>query len=313
MSLYDSNGRLKITLSAPTSSTTSGVSIYENGTLIGSGITGINFIDQGDSHATLATSGSTGVTVTFSHTPIMALSGFRSDLNGVTNVHYFAPNWSTLTGSTTQNFMVACLYKRKYHDVRADIVGKGFEGTDGWNLVSPGNDNANAAFKAQAGTLFSAERQFGFPGDDKWIFAVANYSPTDNYIYVYINGEYAAGVAWTVGSMNTTDPFVVGAQAFTGFVPSGSQFGSQAILISAVAMRTASMNLNYEDNYNYFQAVKEAGDIVGDSRFGWDHIWSVKRNTPGATWTAASGNINLIRHGTGSYLTIVTDSNPRWL
>lgn len=312
MPLFDSNGRLKITLSAPTGSTSSGVSVYENGTLVSSNVTNINFIDQDDSHATVATSGSTGVTVTFSHTPIMAVSGFRSDINGVTNAHYFAPNVSTLTGSTTVNFMVACLYKRKYHDVRADIVGKGYEGTDGWNLVSPGNDNVNAAFKAQA-AITTTERQFGFPGDDKWVFAIANYSPPDNYIYVYINGDYAAGVSWTPGSMNTTDPFVVGAQAYTFVNPSGSQFGHPAILISAIAIRTASMNLNYQDNYDYFQSVKEAGDIVGDSRFGWDHIWSCKRNTPGATWTAASGSINLIRHGTGSFLTVVTDSNPRWL
>jgi hypothetical protein len=307
MPFFDENGRLKVTFAGPTGSS---FPVYENGTLISANVTGINFVDSTDSLFNVTLSGTIAV-VTHQRTPIMALSGFKDSGKPDGADFYYLPNYSQLTGSTSDSWMVGAIFKRKWSNPAGMVVSKWNNTTNqGWFLRSPGWANSNASVEVgRVGNApFVANRQLSFPiGDNYWIYAIGIFNPGVPEIALYINGQFAVQAFGTITP--TTDvPLIVGAGGIS--TVSGSVEGQEEILISAIAIKTGSAITDSEILVNHFNECKDAGDIITGSLINWDHIWSVKQNTPGATWADSVGTLSLVR--TGSLL-VVTDSNPRWV
>ena len=311
MPSFDSNGRLRVTFAGSSgSSASSGVSILQNDTLIATGITHINFADESDNNFVVTLSGSSGVTVKNMHTAIMALTGFQDSGKTGGADFYYAADYAFATGSTTQNFMVGALFKRKYSAAHAGVVTKyQLAANQGWYLSSPGNDFINPSVEAGRATGANvATRQLSFPsGDDSWILAIGVWDNTSPQIDLWINGQNAASTLFALNATSSAVPLIVGAFGTAG--TSGSARGESTILISGVSIRTGAFVSSAEAHWQYYIECKHAGDLVQSSLMGWDHLWSVKQNTPGATWSPAVGSVSLIRTGS---LTVVTDSNPRW-
>lgn len=305
MPFYDSNGRLKITLSG-----SAGITVYNTGTLVTAGVSAINF---SSSYLTTNIRNTNNIlTVSYEPKTILAISGFKHDQTGVDAAYYFAPNFNSITGTNTGPQMIAVLYKVLYYDVPAALVSKYNSNTNqGWKMVSHGYEYAaqSAGYGPSVATTY-ARRDFGFPGEDKWILAVGCSDSTD--IYLYVNGTQASTVANPLIAVVTDVPFMIGVNGNDfGTVSGSDNSGDGNIMISAVAVNTASYNLFARQQYNFYKKCHEAGDIVQDAAMDWHHIWSVKQNPPNATsWPATVGNLNLVTTGV---LTPVTDSNVHWL
>lgn len=309
MSNYDSNGRLKIIISSPTaSSSPTGSNIYITGSLVASGITSLNF-----SSSFLIPSASNinnVVTVSYNPKPIYAVSGFKSDATAVDARFYYHPVYSVLTGSVSQNFMIAALFQQQYLGAGFATVVSKYDMllSDGYYIMSPNGDYADDYIRVGHGTGGGTlERSLPFGTSGKWILAVASYDNLGSAMYLWVNGRYGGTIATRPDFVDYV-PFMIGACGDQN-ITSASRNADNSLLVSAVAINTASSNINDTDHFLFFRKCFEAGDIVQDSTMNWHHLWSVKQNPPGATWTAAVGNLNLTR--TGSLINI-TQSNPRW-
>lgn len=315
MSSYDANGRLKITLTGATGSTSastgsSGVSVYHSGALVLSNATSINFTELSGTGLiySASISGSSGVSVSVKPMPVMAITGFHNTNTHGYGSYYFAPNYSSLPGggSGTGVHMIAALWKRKHYDSDLNTLAGHYDWNSGvgWYIYSVqtsvggtnliGEGNVDVSFPAYS--------------NDKWILQISTYDGISFTFSTFLNGQlHANGAAGDPGIVSTT-PFIIGALGNSG-ATSGSRSGTPAVEIAAVAFCSSSINENLEDHIAYYNKCVAAGDIVQDSTMNWDNLWSVKQNAPGATWAPAVGSITLLRTGS---LAIVTDSNPKW-
>lgn len=303
MPFYDSNGRLKITLSG------SALNVYSTGTLVAQNVQSLNF--SSSFFTTNITNTNNIVTVSYEPRTILGVSGFKHHSAGTDAAYYFAPNYNTLTGTNTGPWMVAVLYKVLFYDEPASLVSKYNNTTsEGWRVINLGYDYAaQSCGYGQTNVNNFARRDFGFPGEDKWILAVGCSDATT--LYLYINGTNAASVNPGIGAIATNVPFMIGANGASAATSGSATSGGGTVIISAVAINTASYNLFARNQYNFYRSCYNAGDIVQDSTMNWHHIWSVRQNPPTATsWPATVGNVNLITTGV---LTIITDSNVHWL
>lgn len=307
MPFYDSSGRLKVTF--PGASSSAGINVYNTGTLITAGAVGLNFTSS--YLGTTITTANNIVTVSYDPRTILGVSGFKHSSAGTDGAYYFAPNYNSLTGSTTEAQMIAVLYKVLYYDAGASLVSKMDSDTgQGWRLVSHGYEYAAQSCGYGVTALNGyARRDFGFPGEDKWILAVGCSDSTT--LYLYINGTAAASIFSPIGSVVNNVPFMIGANGTTAATSGSENSGDGTVVIAAVAINTGSYNLFARNQYSFYKKCNEAGDIVQDDTMDWHHIWSVKQNPPNSsTWPATVGNIDLITTGV---LTFVTDSHAHWL
>lgn len=310
MSSYDSQGRLRVVFSSGSTGGSSGISVYNTGSLIASGVTSINI--SSSFFTTTVTNVNNVVTISIDPRTIVGISGFKHDAAGTDAAYYFASDYNTLSGTNTGIQMIAVLYKVLYYDEPASLVSKYNTTTSqGWRMVSLGyNYAAQSCGYGETSVNDFARRDFGFPGEDKWILAVGCSDASG--LYLYINGTSAGSVGPGIGAIVTNVPFMIGANG-TSTTSGSANSGAGTVIISAVAINTASYNLFARNQYNFYKACYEAGDIVQDSSMDWHHIWSVKQNPPTSTsWPATVGNLNLLTTGSAR-LTLITDRYPHWL
>jgi hypothetical protein len=242
----------------------------------------------------------------------MYLSGFRSDSTTPANRNlYLVTSSGFFSGS--ERFMCSVLYSNPWPSFGADstclagVAASPPAVAGDWKLVSRGTD-----YYDDDTTVFSVDAYDGIlaPGISpfgKWHIAYGYYSIDEvNQGFMSLDAAaptYFFGVSpaptWT-----TTVSFSIG-----GFGNGTTYDGGGPTRIAAVALATASYVSDPEKLFRYFQQVIRDGDIRQNGIMNWDHIWSVKQNTPGATWRDSVGAMHLNRSGT---LTIGTESNPRW-
>lgn len=298
MSNYDSTGRLKISLGATGSTGASGVTVTNDGQTFTS-ITTLRFTG---SH--VVTNPTAGTVVITNNEPIIYLTGWNSSATPASrNLYSVGPGIFPFTGSTY--FMAAALYRRILTDAAALVCGTANSYTgDGWGIWSAGYEFAETNVSARAANN-QVNTQLGFPADNKWLLHVMYWDGGSPEIGQFINGSGPR-----VGSGDIPYPFFNG-NFCIGAANTGSSNGNLSLEIAAVAIKTASFAADYANpvQHRFFEHVYAANDITQFSEIGFNHIWSVKQGSPGATWVDSVGGITLTITGT---LALVTETVPRW-
>lgn len=202
---------------------------------------------------------------------------------------------------------VQVLYRRASQGARALICGR-IDGSGGWALYDEGYDIANPSvtlqFWCSTGGMQTVTANVNGVFARHWVHVgvkVSSITAADFEATLYLAGSsrassYNAGAdgftaaggseLFTVGNLGTIE--------IAGF----AQRQGAAIGTPTDAQMAA-----------LFDACYAADDVVAGG-LTWDHIWSVKRDTPGATWAADVGGLSLDRVGapTNSYQT-----KPHWL
>jgi hypothetical protein len=306
---FDSSGRLKL---VNNSSTGSPLTVRASGAFGAVSASSVSTLTFSGTFLTASNATSGEVIVSyFNNPPIMYLSGFRSDTTTPANRNlYLVTSSGFFSGS--ERFMCSVLYSNPWPATAPDstcLAGcatSPYATAGDWKMLSLGSEVFDDDQFWFSTGLNEGGASPGLSPFGKWHIAYAFYS-IDEINQGYLNLDAAAppyifGVAaptWT-----TTISFSIG-----GFGNGATYDGGGPTRIAAVALATASYVVDKETLFRYFQQVYRDGDIRQNGIMNWDHIWSVKQNTPGATWRDAVGVMHLNRSGT---LTIGTESNPRW-
>lgn len=300
MASFDDNGRLKVIFepsTVPLAVRASGalgtVSDSNVSTLVFSG----SFLS--------ASSPSNGqVIINYApNAPIMYVSGFRGSATPSERNLYMVTSSGFFVGADT--FMCSALFCIPFQDNQTHIAGNsagGFGAVDNWSLTDQGFNYANPVVGVEI-DFVTTILQVAFPYWGKWHIATMYKNGTDLRVFVDQQGVGGGVGGAATPAWHTAISFSIGVSnngATVGFAPG---------LISAVALRTGSAVTSKTSISRFHSQVVLDGDIRQHSEMGWDHIWSVKQNTPGASWRDAIGAFHLNRSGT---LTILTESNPRW-
>lgn len=310
MTQYDKNGRLKITLSSTGSSGAGSLAVRASGALGSVSATAVTTLTFSGSFLTASNPTSGQVSVSYFETaPIMYLTGFRcSSTNPADHNFYIVTSSGFFSGS--ENFMCSVLYSSPWPSVNTTLLaGNAIQPTgyaSDWKLIVWGTDwYTDDSLGVDIGnwTVLLAP---GVSAFNKWHIAYMYYSINEvnqgNVFLDHAGPDYQFGVS--PPTWHTEVSFSIG-----GYGNGFTQNGTYDTRIAAVALATGSYVKDKETLARYFQQVVKDGDIRQNGIMNWDHIWSVKQNTPGAVWRDAVGSFHLNRSGT---LTIGTESTPRW-
>lgn len=310
MTSYDKNGRLRITLSSTGSTGGGSLAVRASGALGSVSATNVTTLTFSGSFLTASNPNSGQVNVSyFENAPIMFLSGFRcSSTNPAHHNFYIVTSSGFFSGS--ENFMCSVLYSSPWPSQNTThLAGNGTGPTatlSEWKLIAWGTDwYTDDSLGVDIGS-WTALIAPGASAFNKWHLAYMYYSVNEinqgKALLDQPGADYDFGVS--VPTWNTTVSFSIG-----GYGNGFTQDGTFDTRIAAVALATGSYVKDKETLFRYFQQVVKDGDIVQNGIMNWNHIWSVKQNTPGAVWRDAVGSFHLNRSGT---LTIGTESTPRW-
>lgn len=311
MTSYDQNGRLRIALTSTGSGGGGGsLTLRASGTLGSVSASSVSTLTFSGSFLTASNATSGEVIVSyFNNPPIMYLTGFQNSTTTPANHNFYIVTSSGFF-SGSENFMCSVLYSSPWPPdfsiLLAGNAGGASPGASDWKLMAYGtdfysDDSVDAIIGASTQPLAPGLSPFG-----KWHIAYMYYSVADsNTVRLYLDsaGQFSTYTA-AVPTWNTAVSFSIGAYA-NGF---GAD-ASYATRIAAVALATGSYVSDPETLYRYFQQVYRDGDIRQNGIMNWNHIWSVKQNTPGSSWRDAVGSFHLTRSGS---LAVSTESNPRW-
>lgn len=294
---FDSFGRLKI-VSNPI------LTVRATGSIVAEDVSEINFSGS-FLNAVKTAEGIVNVSYT-PNAPIMALSGFRASTTPSEQNYYQCTASGFFVGDTS--FMCSVLYCVPWQEIRTQLAGVSdgnYTAGNNWLIADLGLDFATPNVGSVI-DFVSIEKTAGFPYWGKWHVATMYKAGTE--LGIFLDG---GGGLVTVGGAAT--PAWHTAISFSiGVANNGNGTGiiqHYPALISAVALRTGSYVSDAPTISSFHEQVVRDGDIRQHTGMGFDHIWSVKQNTPGATWRDAVGAFHLNRSGT---LSIITQSNPRW-
>jgi hypothetical protein len=304
-SVFNISGSLKVSNTGSVGG--SALTVRVSGTFGSMSASNVTSITFSGSFLTASSPNSSNMTVQYSpNAPIMYISGFRGSATPSERNLYLVTSSGFFSGSET--FMCTALYMEAHHATRTHLAGVsiGPGVANCWTLETVGDLYGDAGRGGSFIDGYQLTRAGGNPYCGKWHVITLIKVGLDYQIFLDGGG----------GGQFTTipiEPAWTTAVSFSIGVPNGGDLaGDCPGFVSAVAIKTASF---------VPQDAKIIGELHsriirdGDIRQGsignenWNHIWSVKQNTPGATWRDAVGVMHLNRSGT---LSILTESNPRW-
>jgi hypothetical protein len=200
------------------------------------------------------------------------------------------------------------LYMEAHHAARTHLAGvsTGTGDVGSWTLETAGGVWGDAGRGGIWVDGWQLTRAGGNPYCGKWHVLTLIKVGLD--VTLFLDG--GGGSQYT--SIGAEPTWTTAVNFSIGVANAGDAAGNFPGFVSAVALKTASFIPQDGKTLGELHArIIQDGDIRQGSIPGqnWDHIWSVKQNTPGATWRDSVGAMHLNRSGT---LSILTESNPRW-
>lgn len=307
MRVFNSSGSLKVSLSPTSSAGASPLTVIVSGSHGSVNASNVTTLTFSGSFLTASSPATDAVTIKYtSNAPIMYLSGFRGSATESERNLYMVTSSGFFSGS--EIFMCSVLYSEAYHGNRTHLAGVShgtFGGANDWGIETFGNNGATNGTAGAFVDVHTIQKLGGLPYCGKWFIFTMYKVGTE--IGMYLNGGGGLVTTTLLGSdyLWSTD-----VSYSIGVANNGNMANSFPSFISAVALKTASFVPQDGKTIGEFhERVIRDGDIVQDSIMNWDHIWSVKQNTPGAVWRDSVGAMHLNRSGT---LSILTESIPRW-
>lgn len=304
MTSFDSRGWLKVALNASTSSTGSPLAVRASGALGTISDSNVSTLVFSGSFLSASNPSTGQVIVSYApDAPIMYLSGFRGSATAASRNIYMVTRSGFFVGADT--FMCSALFYMPYQDAQTHLAGNsagGYGFLNNWSLTDQGYNYAAPNVGAEI-DYAAAQRAAAFPYWGKWHIATMYKNGTDLGVFLDQEGVAAVNPGAVTPAWHTAISFSIGVSnngETDGYVPG---------LISAVALRTGSAVISPATISRFHSQVVRDGDIRQHAEMGWDHIWSVKQNSPGSSWRDAVGSFHLTRSGT---LSILTETIPRW-
>lgn len=263
-------------------------------------------IERGQ-QGTTAQDWSTGATIELRLTK-NTLTELQGRVDYITNLssgnNYRAQSASDFIGNDF--IWLQCVYRRVKLGAPATIIGR-MDGTGGFALVDEGYNFVNGTISINARGSTGAQTTVATINsvfDRHWIHVgvwIAALTGGDYESMIYINGtQRASGFVASGGGFVPADPALLFQVGNTDTIEvAGFSYKAGSAISHPTADQMGAL----------FDACYEANDVVNGG-LTWDNTFSVKRNTPGATWSGVSGILSLDRQGspTNSYKT-----KPLWL
>ena len=307
MTSFDSNGRLKVFLNSSTSSAGAPLAVRASSSMGIVSDTNVNTLVFSGSYMSASSPAAGQVIITCApEAPIMYLSGFRgSSVESERNL-YMVTSSGFFVGA--EDFMCSALYCVRWQDAMTHLAGNNagaYGSADSWSLTDQGYNYASPTVGAEI-AFVTSQKTAAFPYWGKWHIATMYKSGTNLGVFVDEQGIAAAAGGAATPAWHTDISFSIG---FSNNGDSGGAAVYAPGLISAVALKTGSAVDSAGIIARFHRQVVLDGDIKQNTEINWDHIWSVKQNTPGASWRDSVGSFHLTRSGT---LSVLTETLPRW-
>lgn len=309
MRVFNNSGSLKVALTPTASAGASALTVRVSGTLGSTSVSNVTSLTFSGSFLTASSPASNSMIVHyFPAAPIMYLSGFRGSASSSDQNLYIVTGSPGTAFSGSEVFMVSALYMESQYTEITHLAGVAYDGyaiANNWAIISSGGEFSDAGSGTGYVDSHTATKLGGKPYCGKW--HVITMFKVGTELGVYLDG---GGGLTTANLVSWDYPWITDVSFSIGVSHNGTAPGYFPGFIAAVALKTASFVPQLGPTFAaYHERVRLDGDIKQDSTMNWDHIWSVKQNTPGATWRDAVGNFHLGLVGT---LSILTESNPRW-